>query len=160
MLDIATQFYAGSPPPDMIMESTNPLPVLVDELEKALINYPLKYRKRAMFVFTELMQNIQKHQTGNDGLVLIWKNKKEIIFSGINNISMHNLKAVEKEVKSAKALTDKELKSEIKSRWQHTNKPGTGLLQIIRKSNCFPVINYKTKKNKLFISIKIHIHVH
>jgi hypothetical protein len=106
------------------------------------------------------MQNIQKHQTGNDGMVLIWKDKTEIICTGINSTSMHNSKAIEKEVKSARALTDSELKSKIKSRWQHTNKPGTGLLQIIRKSNHFPAINYKTKKNKLFISIKIHIHVH
>ncbi|MGC9331053.1 MAG: DUF6272 family protein [Bacteroidales bacterium] len=160
LLNIAAQFYPGLPPPGLIMDSAKPLPVLVDDLEKALKNYPLKYRKRAMFVFTELMQNIHKHQTGNDGMVLIWKTKTEIIFTGINSISMPNLKTIDKEVKSARTLTDNELKNEIKSRWQHTNNPGTGLLQIIRKSHHFPDINYTTIKNKLFFSIKIHIHVH
>lgn len=156
---IAPQFYSDYPPPDMILESKTPLPVLMDNMEKALSNYPVKYRKRTMFVFAELMQNIQKHQTGNDGVVFMWKEDEEIILAGVNNIELNNTKAIEKELQTAEGLSDDELKKEIKSRWQHPNKPGTGLLQMISKSNHFPDIKYKLTETKVYVSIKLHIHV-
>src|SRR6056297_271432 len=126
---IAPQFYRDYPPPDLIMESKTPLPVLMDNMEKSLSNYPVKYRKRTMFVFAELMQNIQKHQTGNDGVVFMWKDDDEIILAGVNNIELNNTKAIEKEIQTAEGLSGDELKREIKSRWQHTDNLGTGLLQ-------------------------------
>lgn len=157
--EIAMLFYPEYAGADYIMYSTEPISQMLTQLENNLVHYPVKYRKRTLFLFTELMQNIKKHQYGTVSGVLIWLSGNQITMAGINRVDENNRYAIIKSINTGKQLPEHRLKEEIKSRWQNPKAPGTGLLQMIKKTSTPPAVNFKKHKNQLFVSIKLQIYV-
>ena len=108
----------------------------ITEFESFLeISVPeLKFRRRLLFLFTELVQNTGKHSSDTEQS-LVWVNSdgRNIWLHAWNPLTKENTEHLKEEFLLISQNSPEELKSIIKQRIME-GKYGTGLLEIARKS--------------------------
>ncbi len=100
-------------------------------------DFPLSYKRRVAFLFTELLQNTQKHSLN---LKLSWcwivKTSMGIEIHSLNPINQANREKINSEFQLLSQFTAEQIKAKIKERIVN-NTNGIGLMEIYRKASHF-----------------------
>jgi hypothetical protein len=122
-----------------------------------------KQRKRLLYIFTEISQNINKHSSSiSDSILLVFHNKTNsdsiITIISHNPISNIDVEKITCEINIFENNTTSQIKQEIRNRIL-SGKTGTGLLNISIKSSKKPNLKIIELKNQKYLNLKTEINV-
>jgi hypothetical protein len=115
---------------------------------------------RAVFLFTELKQNAEKHSKRNQYLwygAAFHINHIEMI--SVNRVSEENIKSIQSEITLAQQKEETQIREIIRKRNQSLSSPGTGILQMFLKASVQPEFVFEKHKNEWYVLIKIVLYV-
>lgn len=122
-----------------------------------------KQKKRLLYVFTEISQNISKHSSSiSDSLLLVFHNKTNsdstITIISHNPISNIDVEKITCEKNIFEHNTTSQIKQEIRNRII-SGKTGTGLLNISIRSSKKPNLKIIELKSQRYLNLKTEINV-
>ncbi|MEA1873525.1 MAG: DUF6272 family protein [Bacteroidota bacterium] len=125
-------------------------------------NISKKCQKRLMYVFIEMLQNINKHSCNSKNIHIAVQKTKEnrakiYHLYCLNEIDKLNKTRITNEFSIIEKLNPTEIKQNINQRIK-TNGEGTGLLSIKQKSDKGPVHHIIRYQSKLYLLIKTEIY--
>lgn len=122
-----------------------------------------KQRKRLLYIFTEISQNISKHSFSvSNSILLVFYNKlnsdSTITLISHNPISKIDVEKITGEINIFENSTTTQIKQEIRNRIL-SGKTGTGLLNVSIKSTKKPNLKIIELKNQKYLNLKTVINV-